>query len=181
MSTTRIPYMSVVTAPATEPFSLAEAKLFLKVDHAVDDALISSMIIAARQSAEEYLRKSLITQTRKISFNDYAPSEISLPFGPVSAITSVTLFTRDIMETLVSSSNYYLNAGKDTLITDASLLSHKIEIIYSCGYGSASAVPDAIKQGMYAHIAALYDGKSVSLPVPETAFALYQPYKVIRI
>jgi uncharacterized phiE125 gp8 family phage protein len=177
----RIPALSVVTAPASEPLSVAETKLFLRVDQSSDDTLIGSMIIAARQSAEGFLKKSLITQTRKIAFNDYAPSEIALPYGPVTAVVSVILFARDGTQNTISSSYYYLSAGNNVLVTDTNLLSHRIEITYSAGYGAAATVPDAIKQGMLAHIGALYEGRSLSVPVPEAAFALYQPYKLIQI
>jgi uncharacterized phiE125 gp8 family phage protein len=181
VSNGRVPLVSIVTSPTTEPVSLDEAKLFLKVDNSSDDTLINSMIIAARQSAESYLTKSLISQTRKITFDDYAPSDIALPFGPVTAVVSVTLFSRDGTQNVINGSYYYLTAGNEVLVTDTRLLSHRVEVVYSAGYGVASAVPGAIKQGMLAHIATLYDGRSAALPVPDMALMLYRPYRNVRL
>ena len=39
----------VTTQPATEPITVAEVKLYLRVDTDADDALISAMITAARK------------------------------------------------------------------------------------------------------------------------------------
>jgi len=42
----------VSTAPASEPITLAEAKLYLRVDTTADDALITALITAARETVE---------------------------------------------------------------------------------------------------------------------------------
>jgi uncharacterized phiE125 gp8 family phage protein len=52
----------LTTAPSVEPLSLAEGKLFLRVDASDDDALISALIKTARRFVENYTGKALITQ-----------------------------------------------------------------------------------------------------------------------
>ena len=55
--------IDIVTAAASEPITLAEAKDFLRVDHSDDDTLISELITASRQMCEEYTRRILVTTT----------------------------------------------------------------------------------------------------------------------
>ena len=59
----------LVTAPAAEPLTLAEAKLHLRVDDTADDALIGALITAARQHAEHDTRRALVTQTWKLALD----------------------------------------------------------------------------------------------------------------
>lgn len=90
--------IQIVTAPAAEPVSLTEAKAHLRVDVADDDLLIGALIVAARQHAETITRRVLVTQSWKMtldqfpapgmnisSANWYGPQWGNSP-GPLSAI-----------------------------------------------------------------------------------------------
>ncbi len=51
------------SAPASEPVTLVEAKLHLRVDFADDDTLITMLIGAAREQAEALCNRALVTQS----------------------------------------------------------------------------------------------------------------------
>ena len=52
----------LVSGPAVEPLSLAEAKSWIKVDASDEDALIQSLIVSARLAVEAATNRLLITQ-----------------------------------------------------------------------------------------------------------------------
>ena len=71
MSNNRERRLERITAPASEPVTLAEAKLYLRVDGTSEDSLISDLIVAARLSEETWLKLSLITHSWKLVYKDY--------------------------------------------------------------------------------------------------------------
>ena len=44
--------LQLITPPAVEPVVLADAKLFLRLDTAADDAMVTALIVAARRRVE---------------------------------------------------------------------------------------------------------------------------------
>lgn len=169
------------TAPAAEPLTLAEAKLYARVDGSDDDALITQMIVAARDAAQMFLGKSLVTQSWLIAYNDAAPDEVPLPYGPVTSITSVSSISRTGVITPVNAAIYYINAARDTLLFDSQATGHRIEIVYSAGYGDATQVPAAIKQGLLAHVAAMVDARETLAAIPAGAVQAYRMYREVAL
>lgn len=183
--------LSLVTGPAAEPLSLSEVKSFIKVDGSDEDTLLNGLIAAARSSAEEYLRRSLITQTWKASFDlvrnntDYLgegvydlpisityggfPRVVPLPKGPVQSITSVTTYDTDNTSSTYAASNYRLDDSGDRLLLNHQAIwpssmrpRQAVEITYVAGYGdAASDVPQPIKTGMMIHVASLYEQRGM--------------------
>lgn len=82
----------LVTPPAVEPVSLAEAKQHLRVDINDDDALISADIIAAREACETFIRGQLITQSWEVQLDAFPTdsSPILIPVEPLQSVTTVT-------------------------------------------------------------------------------------------
>ena len=172
-----------VAAPGAEPITLAEAKLYLRVDNTEEDTLIAGLISCAREDAEQYLRQSLITQSWKLAFDDDVEDAISFPQGPVQSITSVTLFDKDDNATVFNASGYRLNAAKNNVMFNTSCQASRIEILYTAGYGTmASSVPAPIKQGILLHVAEMYDMRGdTNDTLPEAAQKLYVPFREVRL
>ena len=53
----------LLSGPAIEPWSVAEAKSFLRAENDDDDTVIASLIAAARSHVEAMTRCALIAQT----------------------------------------------------------------------------------------------------------------------
>lgn len=159
----------IVTAPAEEPVTLEEAKLHLRRDHdfTADNALIRQLVEAAREQVEAYTGRALITQTVDVSF-DGPPcgNELLLPRPKLSSVTSITTYDPDHVSAVMSSSDYYVDTasepGRIVLDTDVAWPTdlrdaNSLVVRAVCGYGNATAVPQAIKQAMLLICSTLYE------------------------
>jgi hypothetical protein len=52
--------------PAVEPLSLAEAKAFLRVEHADDDDIVTALVAGARIQVEAQTRRALVAQSSRL-------------------------------------------------------------------------------------------------------------------
>ncbi len=63
--------LALVTAPAAEPVSVAEAKSHLRISSSADDSYIGTIITASRSLAEQFTKRAFINQTHKIFFDAF--------------------------------------------------------------------------------------------------------------
>jgi len=155
----------IVTAPAAEPLTLAEAKAHLRVDHSDDDALIQAQIIAARQMVESFTRQRLITQTLRFTY-DWFPARLEIPVWPVQSVSSVKYDDAEGNEQTLAASRYTLVKHRPRVLTPAysdvwpSTRLHwgAVRVDVVCGYGAAgSAVPGDIMAALKLVLASLYE------------------------
>lgn len=129
---------SLTTGPASEPITLAQAKLHLRVDGAGDDALITALIVAAREQAEFLLGQRLVTQTWQLQLQ--AGECVSLEgFLPIQSITAT--------------SSYELDGHWPPVLSTVEANTVSI----TCGFGGAQAVPVSIVQWMLLRIGGWYE------------------------
>jgi len=83
--------MHIVTQPAVEPITLAEAKQHLRVDVTDDDALITILIIGAREACEAFIHGKLITQTWEVELDAWPTDQLPvlIPIEPLISVQSV--------------------------------------------------------------------------------------------
>lgn len=155
----------VVTPPATEPLTLAEAKLRAGqtwADGDARDALLQQCIVAARMKVEGDTGLSLITQTRDVTLSA-APFSWTLRLpalsSPLQSITSITsVDTSDVPHVLdVSQYAVDLPGGRIGLTYAGAWPSdlrptNPITIRLVAGFGAAADVPAplALAVGMLA-------------------------------
>lgn len=171
------PFLTTIVQPPAEPVTLDEVKLYLRIDGADEDNLLSSFIKAARINAESYLRRSLITQTLRMKFPYAICEREALWRAPVQQISSVTAYDIDDNSTLIDPSRYRLEDGRD-IYSVTEIFAHKLEVEYIAGYGdNPPDVPEPLRQGLLAHIANIYERREMAV-IPQTAVSLYNPYRV---
>ena len=196
----------IKTPPVSEPVSLAEAKSFLRITDADDDALITSLVTAVRQKAENWTRRLFITQTW-VLWQDSVPDgfTLSIPLSPLQSVSYIKSYDLSNVVSTFDSSNYLIDSsstpGRVSLNDGQSwptLLRriNALEVEFVAGFGGASSVPEPIKQGILQWIKLLFANKSKlfesdestsgllelnRLPIPPAVMVFWEPYRVFKI
>lgn len=147
-----------VVHPAHEPISLAEAKLFLRIEHEAEDALIAGMITAAREAAETVLNISCITQRWQYEVRGCKTDTLYLPHGPTIAVTELAVREQESTVWSIAAGDTYLLQGNRLTLLSQRVALADLRITYDAGFGAGAAdVPAVIRQALLQHIACLYE------------------------
>ena len=170
----------LISAPAEEPITLAEARLHVRADDTTDDTLISALIVAARERAEHETGRRLITQTREMVLDAFPSSSEAIQLH-AECVTAQSIASIEYLNDAGSwitfgSTNYALDArslpGYVFLASGSSWptpadSANAVRIRVVCGYGNAASVPQSIKQWMLLHIGANYANREALGDVKE--------------
>jgi uncharacterized phiE125 gp8 family phage protein len=80
----------LITAPETEPITLAQAKAHLRVEITDDNDLIEALIVAARQLAEQRADRSMAEQGRRLILDHWPSGPLYLPRPPIISVDAIT-------------------------------------------------------------------------------------------
>ena len=192
--------LKVITSPTTEPVTLAEAKLHLKVDTDEDDALISTLVTASRETAEVFTGRSLATQVLEYILDGF-PIEadtIYLPRPPLETITSIKYKDFQAVETEWDGQNYVVDG--ESMPARVTLAYGKyfpdftpypvssVRIRFTAGYKTGGPdslkMPEQINQALKLLIGHFYENResvvvgTVANKVHFSVEALLYPYRV---
>lgn len=184
--------ITTVTPPASEPISLAEAKLFLRVDHNAEDNLIVTLIGAAREAVEAGIGRALITRRVRESLDIWRRDAVNgavLGLGPVTNVVAVRLIADNGAQSVIDPERYRLEGNRDRprLVFPPGLPSTLrsaggIEIEYDCGYADdADGLPIALRLATLQIAASLYELRQGEGAIPEAARALMRPFAPARL
>ncbi len=159
--------LKLITEPAAEPVTLDELKAQCRVDGTDEDALLTALIVAARQQCEQELGgRSLITQTWERSIDAFPCSEIELGMGPLQAVGPITYADVDGAQQTLDSAAYVGDTTQEpgwALPADgyewpATLdTAGAVKVRFTAGFGdAASDVPQAIRQWILLRASTLY-------------------------
>lgn len=154
----------IVTGPSSEPITLSEAKLHLRVDGTDEDSLIQTLISSARQMAEAYTWRPLMPQTWKLfSDRNEVGDYLILNKAPVTSIVSVSYKNDANAYVTLSPSAYETDLVGEPArikIINHPVVSDKLNawcVEFQCGYSGQNTVPDAIKAAIKLIVAHLYE------------------------
>lgn len=173
--------MQLITPPAAEPVSLAEAKLHLRVDFDEDDALIQALISAARQTAEMLTQRQLVTARWRMVLDSF-PScglmgvpagqtftlpghAILIPKSPMQSVLEIRYLDMAGVSQVMPSAHYTVDkACEPARITPvfgqiwpvALPQIGAVSVSFDAGYGSAADVPEGLKSWIKLRLGSLY-------------------------
>ncbi len=163
------------TAAASLPVTLVECKAHLRVDDSTDDTLLTAMLTAAVANCEHITGRAIITQKWQTTLDEFpCDGVIPLSRATVTAVDSVKYYDGDGVQTTISSSVYQLVAGDyaadvreaygQTWPTPREQ-AEAVQVIFSCGYANAAAVPEPIKAWIKLRVGAMYENRESTVVV----------------
>jgi uncharacterized phiE125 gp8 family phage protein len=154
-----------VVPPDEEPVGIDELKAQARIVGDEDDALLWQKITTAREQAEEFTRRSLMTQTLDVWYSDWdAIGLFELPRGPIQSITGIFMYdglssSPTVYETVDTA--IYSLIGDDVVVQDwlpTYRTRRGIRIRVVAGYGDdPEDVPASIREGILEYAAWMYE------------------------
>jgi uncharacterized phiE125 gp8 family phage protein len=187
----------LLTAPAAEPLSLADAKAYLRVAHDDDDDVIAALIAAARIHVEATTRRALINQTWRLTRDAWPRSgRIAVLPAPLQTLSAVRVYDSDSIALTLDLQSFVLDTASAPGVISFAPWSLTvpgravagIELDVAVGYGAAdSDVPAPLRQAVRMLVAHWYENRAVATIgegaalLPVSIAALVAPYRVASL
>lgn len=152
-----------------EPITMQQVKDHLRVTWEEDDALIYSLLSAAREYVEKSTSQAVIPQTIRAYYNALPVTAgfVDLPLSNAVAITSVKYLDGTETQQTVSATDYYLTVGQPNRIyfpegfSGATHRPDSVEITYTAGLGDApyKLMTQAMKAAILILVGDLYENR----------------------
>jgi uncharacterized phiE125 gp8 family phage protein len=186
----------LLTPPAVEPVTLADAKAWLRVEHDDDDDVITALIAGARMHVEAQTRRALITQTWRL-VRDAWPHDgrIAVLPAPLQSIDTVRVYDDAGVAQTVDLQAFTLDtaaaAGVIVFVPWSAPAPGRpfagIELDVTVGFGDAPTdVPEPLRQALKLLVTHWYENRGVvasgaAAALPANLAALIAPYRVLSL
>lgn len=163
----------LTAAPTTEPITLAEAKLWLRLDGAEEDAAVSALIAAARVAVELASGRKLLTQGWRIVLDAWpVDGVIRLPLSPVRSVTAMRARDAGGVAQAVTPNLWRADCNRDPALVhlvgpppQPGQNVGGIEIDVLCGFGDAAeSVPAPLRQAVRMLVARWFENRGDGAP-----------------
>lgn len=179
--------LTLITQPASFPVTLAEAKSHCRVEDASEDSTVSGLIAAATDYVEQYTGKAIMSQTWRLTLDEFADS-ILLPKNPVQSVTSIKYYDvlgdiqtlpTDFYTADTVSDPAWLVLNSDKTLPDTMEGVNAVRIEFIAGY---TTVPPSIKHAILMLVAQWFDHRAAVsdkaiIAVPHAVEALLTNYR----
>jgi uncharacterized phiE125 gp8 family phage protein len=187
----------LLTAPAVEPLSLAEARSFLRVEHDGDDDVIAALVSGARIHVEAATRRALISQTwRHVRDAWPADGRLKLLPAPLRTVVAARVYDAAGVAQAIDTQAFVIDTSAAPGVIAFAPWSLAppgravagIEIDVEAGYGAvATAVPDALRHAVRLLVAHWYENRGLTAAgqtvavLPASVAALIAPYRALAL
>lgn len=165
--------IKVISQPSFEPVTLAEAKLWLRIedDANEEDAMIWLLIKAMREYAEHLTGRALVTQTLEFRTDAFPAGAIELPRPPLQSVASIVYVDGDGTEQALETSpagwqvDTYSEPGRVAPLAGGSWPSAgsealgAVRIQFVAGYAAPNLIPRLVRLWMQTRIATLFENR----------------------
>jgi uncharacterized phiE125 gp8 family phage protein len=187
----------LLSGPAVEPLTLAEAKAYLRVEYDDDDDVIAALIAGARVHVEAQTHRALITQSWRLVRDAWPDDDriVVLP-APMRSLTAARVYRPDGSTQALDVAGFVADvaAGPAVLSFAAGALPAPgrvfagIELDIDVGYGDTPAdVPESLRQAIRVLVAHWYENRGLIATgagvavLPQSVAALLAPYRVLSL
>ena len=163
------PHYSLVTAPQSEPITVAQASDHVRVDSAADQDYLASLIPVARQYVEDITGKVAVQATYKAvadSWESFGGQTLMLMRSPLVSVTSIKYYAAGaIAQTTLSANTDYTvctatEPGMIHIVNSLPSLASRpdaVEIVFVAGNTRAEQSPPALRHAIKMMCAHLYE------------------------
>lgn len=189
----RFANLQLVVAPTVEPVTLAEAKAQLRVDTDDENAYITDLISVAREWAEDFTGRALITQQWAAQYIGWPCDRTFILPRPRVQTVETLVYVGEDGEVTVDEASYIVDPIQNSVLVlrafGAPGLSvdrvNPIQFNFTAGYGDAGTdVPSRIKQAILLAVNNWFENRTpvdavkVFSKVPMSAEALLNQFRV---
>lgn len=187
--------IKLITPATTFPVTLEEAKLHCKVDTNADDALISALITAAAEMAEQETGRAIMPQSWELTLDAF-PDAFELTRVPAVSVTSLKYYDATGTQQTLSNAFYTLDNSDDNGLAyvvpaygetwpGSRAQINAVALRYLAGYADAASVPESIKSWIKLQVGAMYENRETegAMQTHKLGFAdrLLDRYKVWQL
>ncbi len=180
--------LQLLAPPAAEPVTLTEAKAHLKIDTSDEDALVTTLITAARARAEWHTGRAFVTQRWCLRLDAWPHDNVvAIPLPPLISVEEIAVIDASGIRTVLTTTAYRIDAAS---VPGRVIFAHRpsslrgrdcVEISFTAGYGDAAAVPVPVKEAVLEIVADLHSHRGDDDPVGVSGQALLAPYRVFKL
>lgn len=179
--------LTLTTAPTAAAVEEQAVRDHLRVDVGDEDYLVGKYIAAATAYLDGWtgiLGRALMPQSWTMTLDTFPAGDICIPFGPVTAITSVKYKDDDGTLQTVATSDYRNSLGPTgaRIRTISGWPSHgdyldAVEVVFVAGNGC----PEPVEAAIMMMVAGMFEGRQGDAMITPAVAALIAPYRRVSV